>query len=480
MGSALGGPCFLVFLPFLLDEPVVTILARALSRPVPIGCLLALSPARDTRVVLGQPVDALDPAVLQQDLATHTPLEGQFVCLADGMYLNRTLLHTDHDRIPGRFLHISHDRIPGRFLHIDQDRVLCGSSATSLITVGTEQREDPVVVAEERADVPAACGVWTNGHHACPAIPETVETVARTETRAALGAVLDGIRPVIVHTRACQWRRADSSFDLGHGELHHCYDRAGAATVVELGSRVGVKHWFLYGAVHLIFTHLHRVVNNNPHHTCQKGLENYNNNSPPIQQEMPDVPAILQNIPYKTHDMRVRNWWVRGTPHKDTRGHLSLFSFGQASGDLLLGWNGQLWALIPGLPCEHDMLLHRGRCKRHDPWAFLCGLRRLSADISWHPKELNYTSRDYEYWAGCHLFNKTGKRTFDVVHHGRMQNVNHFLIRLQRWTRRVVIARPRILALAMALHPRLGSDSALSLLGQDMLSLVITENKLNL
>ena len=195
---------------------------------------------------------------------------------------------------------------------------------------------------------------------------------------------------------------------------------------------------------------------------------------------MPDIPVtiILQNIPYKTHDPRVRNWWVRGTPHKDTRGSLFLFSYGPASGDLLLGWNGQLWGLIPGLPREHDMLLNRGRCKRHDPWGFLCGLRRLSVDISWHPKELNYPSRNYEYWASCTLFNKTGKRTFNVVHHGRLEILNHFLIRLQRWTRRVVIARPRLLALAMALHSRLGFDSALALLGQDMLTLVLAESML--
>jgi hypothetical protein len=49
------------------------------------------------------------------------------------------------------------------------------------------------------------------------------------------------------------------------------------------------------------------------------------------------------------------------------------------------------------------------------------------------------------------------------------------LIRLQRWIRRVVLDRPRALALAMALHPRLGAGSPLSLLGQDiMLSLVVT------
>jgi hypothetical protein len=80
----------------------------------------------------------------------------------------------------------------------------------------------------------------------------------------------------------------------------------------------------------------------------------------------------------------------------------------------------------------------------------------------------------YVYLPHCRIIQTTGKQHYTDVHWGRLENLHHLLVRLQRWVRRVVLGRPRALALAMALHPRLGRESGLAELGRDMLALVIS------
>lgn len=77
------------------------------------------------------------------------------------------------------------------------------------------------------------------------------------------------------------------------------------------------------------------------------------------------------------------------------------------------------------------------------------------------------------YIGSFHLFSKKG-RQYDIIHNGHLENLNHLLIRLQRWTRRM-LHRARALALAMALHARLGCESMLAGLGCDILPLIVQE-----
>jgi hypothetical protein len=63
-----------------------------------------------------------------------------------------------------------------------------------------------------------------------------------------------------------------------------------------------------------------------------------------------------------------------------------------------------------------------------------------------------------------------------MVHRAQLENMQHVLIRLQRWIRRV-LGRERVrlasVALLMALHPRLGMGCALGELGHDILEALI-------
>jgi hypothetical protein len=63
------------------------------------------------------------------------------------------------------------------------------------------------------------------------------------------------------------------------------------------------------------------------------------------------------------------------------------------------------------------------------------------------------------------------EKTF--VYFGVLENVNHVLIRLQRWIKRV-IRRERVrLALLMGLHARLGQECLLGELGHDIINGVL-------
>jgi hypothetical protein len=51
--------------------------------------------------------------------------------------------------------------------------------------------------------------------------------------------------------------------------------------------------------------------------------------------------------------------------------------------------------------------------------------------------------------------------------------VTHLLIRLQRWSKRMV-KRQRMLALCMGMHERLGAKCLLAGLGEDVLAVILT------
>jgi hypothetical protein len=84
--------------------------------------------------------------------------------------------------------------------------------------------------------------------------------------------------------------------------------------------------------------------------------------------------------------------------------------------------------------------------------------------------------RKNEYGFECHVLDfpeadrREGKIEGKIVHFSPLENVNHALIRLQRWIRRVVVRRGQIrLALLMGLHARLGQHCTLGALGHDLI-----------
>lgn len=149
----------------------------------------------------------------------------------------------------------------------------------------------------------------------------------------------------------------------------------------------------------------------------------------------------------------------RQYPRKTSKGVLFICSFGPRH--LLMGYDGKLWRL------------HTTRRKGHtNDWLCFCTPNRLRIDISWFRPVFTDAHRDHHAYKGwCKIYEKRRKH-YNSVQYGRLENLNHLLIRLQRWTRRMLY-RARGLALCMALHPRLGAESWLAELGGDMLHLIL-------
>ena len=75
----------------------------------------------------------------------------------------------------------------------------------------------------------------------------------------------------------------------------------------------------------------------------------------------------------------------------------------------------------------------------------------------------------FEKYRWGHGRRRTWRRR--LINCARVYNATHLLLRLQRWYRRVSQQwRARRLVIAMALHPRLGCNSGLATLSEDMLT----------
>lgn len=171
------------------------------------------------------------------------------------------------------------------------------------------------------------------------------------------------------------------------------------------------------------------------------------------------LPAVLIDLPYFMTDFRVDN--PRG---KHTHGTVFLCGFGAklTDGRILVGMNNMLWRVEPD---------------KYSPYRHITCSRMHVRIIESYMQVYRFSDTDY---AGprCSLLydlicERTGRITRHTIHRGVLINVHHLVIRLQRWMRRVVLGRSRALALAMSLHARLGVGSSLSMLGEDVLSLLI-------
>jgi hypothetical protein len=160
------------------------------------------------------------------------------------------------------------------------------------------------------------------------------------------------------------------------------------------------------------------------------------------------VGSILSNVWFTMSDTR-----MNPLKFKDTNGVMFICSFGMWH--FLIGCNGKLWRMNS-----------RGKGYRRD-WPLVSVPTLLSTEILWLAVNREYP---FEFTGLFSLYEKKGK-SYSVIHQGHLENLDHLLIKLQRWTRRMQ-KRARALALSMALHPRLGAKSWLSGL-EDIFPLIL-------
>ena len=127
---------------------------------------------------------------------------------------------------------------------------------------------------------------------------------------------------------------------------------------------------------------------------------------------------------------------------------------------LLVGYAGKLWRLETLFYGESD-----------SAWPWACNPRHLRLWLC--------SLRDWRSATHLLTFRVVEKKHsggyWDTVHQqGIMENIHHILIRLQRWSRRM-LHRRRSLALCMALHPRLGTKSPIADLGEDILPHILRQ-----
>lgn len=166
---------------------------------------------------------------------------------------------------------------------------------------------------------------------------------------------------------------------------------------------------------------------------------------------------VMSNVRFTQIDLR-----RKGVLFEKSRGVMFMCRFGRE--DFLIGSHNKLW-------CLHSNKSKNGY-KNDWPWA--CLSNRVLIEICWspyipmHPTECTFVP--HEYTARCLVSEKRGKRLVDV-HSGWLENLNHLLIRLQRWSRRMV-KRRRVVALCMGTHERLGAQCVLCGMGSDMLLVI--------
>ena len=161
----------------------------------------------------------------------------------------------------------------------------------------------------------------------------------------------------------------------------------------------------------------------------------------------------------------------RTTREHKTVGTVFLCCFGVDC--VFMGWNGQLW-----------------RCNPYDKfwrlieyyWVDRIKKPKLRLDVE-ERNARRIWSRTNGYRFECYVYDQDSWTNTAVefestyVHRAQLENVNHVLIRLQRWIRRVLRVRWQKRArsvLVMALHPRaIAGGCSLGEVGRDILGGVI-------
>ena len=156
--------------------------------------------------------------------------------------------------------------------------------------------------------------------------------------------------------------------------------------------------------------------------------------------------------------------------------------FGPA-GTVLVGFpasSKKLWRLHSReIDIFNNPLKRKGKC----PWArenmvldrlsmYFMWIPRYSGMYRWDPADCDLR----EMRGTCELFQNRGRRRFNVIYAAFMEDVTLLLIRLQRWSKRMLRAR-RSLAVCMGIHARLGAGCLLASLDEDVLAVVLDSCK---
>ena len=179
------------------------------------------------------------------------------------------------------------------------------------------------------------------------------------------------------------------------------------------------------------------------------------------------MPAlILPNIYYQVIDFRVK-------PHKDIRGRDMFMTCFSATGLFLVGLmeRNKLWRVRP------TEKRTRVPYKKNWPWSNPTAAFRSCMEFCWMPRFSSIHQWDSscdlrEHLGKCVLFEKRGKNHYNDIYTGFIEDMTFLLIRLQRWSKRMVWTRRR-LALCMGMHSRLGDKSLLASLGGDVIQLLM-------
>jgi hypothetical protein len=125
----------------------------------------------------------------------------------------------------------------------------------------------------------------------------------------------------------------------------------------------------------------------------------------------------------------------------------------------LIAFRGTLWILENTI--QDDFF-------RGYPWLD-CAVSRPTFEFSWH-----HSGIPPVVWFRRYVFTQTGLTRFRCMVGCMVVPVTHLILRLQEWFRlKIARRRSRCLALCMAFHPRLGRDSPLSVLDQDLVRVLV-------
>jgi hypothetical protein len=183
-----------------------------------------------------------------------------------------------------------------------------------------------------------------------------------------------------------------------------------------------------------------------------------------VKTSMPTTASLVKtHVEYELMDWR----FPKPGFFKRIRGEdASLYLF--RGGWTFLGLGGRLWRL--------DKIFGWGRF-REDPFIpdpdWFSKLSKPLLEISMarvYGNEFSFQCIVFETDERfqCIAF-ETDVRIERHVQRGRLENVTHNLVRIQRWTKRI-LRRARVrLVLLMALHPRLGAKAGIAELGPDLI-----------
>jgi hypothetical protein len=178
---------------------------------------------------------------------------------------------------------------------------------------------------------------------------------------------------------------------------------------------------------------------------------------------------ILPNIRYHVIDGRV-------DPYRQKRDKDMFMTCFGPTGCFLVGFmqDRKLWRL------RSEAGMGASGYYRNWPWNNPSVAYRSYMEFGWSPRYYGVYLRDpscdgREHIGKCMFFKKRGKRSYDDIYAGFIEDVTFLLIRLQRWSKRMIRTRRR-LALCMGMHARLGDKCLLASLGEDVIQLLLMVN----